>query len=53
MRDAEVTVLTDTRPATMRRGDVLLLSPFVPHRSLANTGTRIRWSVELRYAPIP
>ncbi len=51
MREADAAGLLDVRPIRMRRGDVLLLSPYVPHRSIDNRGTQIRWSVDLRYRP--
>ena len=50
MRDVDADALTDVQAVRMRRGDVLLLSPFVPHRSRDNTSERIRWSVDFRYA---
>lgn len=51
MRDTDVARLTDVRPVAMRRGDALVLSPRLPHRSLPNAGPLIRWSVDFRYAP--
>lgn len=49
MGDDDVGRLTSTRSMAMRRGDVLLLGPHTPHRSLPNTGTEIRWSLDLRF----
>jgi hypothetical protein len=36
----------------MLRGDVLFMSPFLPHRSLDNTSSHTRWSVDFRYVAI-
>jgi hypothetical protein len=33
----------------MRRGDLLLMNPYLPHRSVDNVGTDVRWSVDLRF----
>jgi ectoine hydroxylase-related dioxygenase (phytanoyl-CoA dioxygenase family) len=51
MRRGDADALTDVRPVRMQRGDVLALSACVPHRSLDNVGTRMRWSIDLRYRP--
>jgi hypothetical protein len=49
MRPADGEALTGVRSIRMRRGDVLALNPFAPHRSLDNVSARIRWSIDLRY----
>ena len=51
MGDGDVDRLTDTRLVPMHRGDVLLFSPYLPHRSLVNRGSQIRWSIDLRFTP--
>ncbi len=50
MRASDADNLTEPRPIRMRRGDVLLLSPYIPHRSLDNTSGWTRWSLDLRYS---
>jgi ectoine hydroxylase-related dioxygenase (phytanoyl-CoA dioxygenase family) len=50
MQDSDVTALRTVEPVEMHRGDVLFMSPFLPHRSLTNTTRHIRWSVDFRYA---
>ena len=52
MRQADVDELRQPRAMHMYRGDVLLMSPYLPHRSLTNTGAQIRWSIDLRFAPV-
>lgn len=51
MRAADAEGLGPTRTLPMRRGDALLMDPFLPHRSLGNSSRGIRWSLDLRYAP--
>ena len=43
--------LPDVEPVTLevKRGDIVLLHAFTPHRSLANESDRVRWSMDLRY----
>lgn len=52
MRQPDADALPEVHPVPMRRGDVLVLSPYLPHRSLENTGPTIRWSVDLRYSAV-
>lgn len=49
MRDEDRDRLTEVHPLCMRRGDLLLMSPYLPHRPLENTAGQIRWSVDLRF----
>ena len=49
MRDEDSERLPNVQPMRMHRGDVLLMSPYLPHRTLENTGDQIRWSVDLRF----
>lgn len=51
MRAEDAADLAPTRSVTMRRGDLLLMSPFLPHRTRESGGTHVRWSVDLRFAP--
>jgi phytanoyl-CoA hydroxylase len=50
MGEPDVARLRTTQPVRMRRGDLLLMSPRLPHRTLDNTGSRTRWSVDLRWS---
>jgi phytanoyl-CoA hydroxylase len=52
MRESDAASLRRAQPLPMLRGDVLFMSPFLPHRSLGNTSSHTRWSVDFRYAPI-
>ena len=38
-------------PLECKRGDVVLLSRFTPHRSTPNYSDQCRWSLDLRYQP--
>ncbi len=38
-------------PLECRRGDVVLMSRFTPHRSTPNYSDQCRWSLDLRYQP--
>ena len=49
MQDPDIAGLTRTVPVEMCRGDVLVLSPMIPHRSVTNETARTRWSVDFRY----
>jgi len=40
---------SDFVPCDMKRGDALIFSAFLIHRSGTNTTDRIRWSIQLRY----
>jgi ectoine hydroxylase-related dioxygenase (phytanoyl-CoA dioxygenase family) len=51
MRESDAARLDETRAIDMQRGDVLFLSPYVPHRTMENTSSKIRWSVDIRYSP--
>jgi phytanoyl-CoA hydroxylase len=42
----------ETIPIPMDAGDVLFMSRYTCHGSLANTSDQIRWSFDLRYSPI-
>lgn len=50
MAPADVSRLTDVRTIEMRRGDVLLLGPHTPHRTIEPASGETRWSVDVRYA---
>ena len=39
-------------PLECKRGDVVLMSRFTPHRSTPNYSDQCRWSLDLRYQPI-
>ncbi len=41
----------ETIPVPMDAGDVLFMSRYTCHGSLANTSDQIRWSFDLRYSP--
>ena len=45
----QLDVASNTVTLPVRRGDVLLLNNLVPHRSLPNNSTVIRWSIDLRW----
>jgi ectoine hydroxylase-related dioxygenase (phytanoyl-CoA dioxygenase family) len=51
MHPSDVDRLSDRRPVSLRRGDLLLMGKHVPHRSLPNLGTTIRWSADFRLMP--
>lgn len=51
MDDPDVAGLAEPAPIDLQRGDALLMSPVLPHRSIGNTGDAIRWSLDLRYRP--
>lgn len=42
---------TEPIPLECRRGDVVLMSRFTPHRSTPNYSDQCRWSLDLRYQP--
>lgn len=42
---------TEPIPLECRRGDVVLMSRFTPHRSTPNYSAQCRWSLDLRYQP--
>jgi hypothetical protein len=50
MGEPDVDRLTDRRAVSLRRGDLLLFGRYLPHRSLPNLDTTIRWSVDLRFS---
>jgi hypothetical protein len=41
----------DVQPVecVMNRGDILLMNRFTPHRGQVNTGSLVRWSIDLRF----
>ena len=45
----QLDVPSNTITLPVRRGDVLLLNNLVPHRSLPNNSSVIRWSIDLRW----
>ena len=45
----QLDVASNTITVPVRRGDVLLLNNLIPHRSLPNLSTVIRWSIDLRW----
>ena len=51
MQPSDVDRLEVRRPISMRRGDLLLFGPHVPHRSMPNQGLTTRWSVDFRFTP--
>jgi len=51
MTEADSGRLTRVEVIAMRRGDLLLMSPYLPHRSVDNVGADVRWSVDLRFGP--
>jgi hypothetical protein len=46
-------VMPDREPRVMacRKGDLVLISRFTPHRSRPNVSQKCRWSLDLRYQP--
>ena len=53
MLESDAGHLSEVETVRMSRGDVLLVGPRTPHRSLLNRSNRTRWSVDLRYTPRP
>lgn len=51
MREADVLGLQQPHPVPMDCGDMLMFSPFLPHRSTTNHSAAVRWSLDLRFAP--
>jgi hypothetical protein len=51
MRKTDAAELRGIHTISVHRGDLVLLSPHIPHCSLDNAGSQIRWSIDLRYAP--
>jgi hypothetical protein len=51
MTEADSRRLERVEVIAMRRGDLLLMSPYLPHRSVDNVGADVRWSVDLRFRP--
>ena len=51
MTEADSRRLASVEVVAMRRGDFLLMSPYLPHRSVDNVGADVRWSVDLRFRP--
>ncbi len=49
MRDIDIEGLVAIQKVCMRRGDILCLNKYVPHRSLVNSSRKIRWSIDIRY----
>ena len=45
----QLDVASNTVTVPVRRGDVLLLNNLIPHRSLPNNSSVIRWSIDLRW----
>ena len=52
MRPEDTCDLAPTRAIEMRRGDLLLMSPYLPHRTTDGAGSHVRCSVDLRFAPV-
>ncbi len=44
-------VMPEVEPydCVMRRGDLLMMSAYTPHRGHQNRGDRVRWSIDLRF----
>lgn len=51
MTEADSGGLARVEVIALRRGDLLLMSPYLPHRSVDNVGDDVRWSVDLRFGP--
>jgi hypothetical protein len=51
MTEADSGLLTSGDVITMGSGDLLLMNPYLPHRSVDNVGADVRWSVDLRFSP--
>ena len=51
MTEADSGRLARVEVIALRRGDLLLMSPYLPHRSVDNVGDDVRWSVDLRFGP--
>ena len=49
LRDEDLQHLGDVQPVRMARGDLLLMSPYLPHRTVEGTSDRTRWSIDLRF----
>jgi hypothetical protein len=49
MRDEDIERLPDVQPLRMHRGDLVLMSPYLPHRTMESTSDRTRWSIDLRF----
>jgi ectoine hydroxylase-related dioxygenase (phytanoyl-CoA dioxygenase family) len=49
MRGRDIDSLANNRKILMRRGDILCMHKFLPHRSVHNDSKEIRWSLDLRY----
>jgi hypothetical protein len=49
MRDEDSEHLLDVQPVYMDRGDLLLMSPYLPHRTIEGTSECTRWSIDLRF----
>jgi hypothetical protein len=53
MTEADSGRLSRVEVITLRRGDLLVMNPYLPHRSVDNVGADVRWSVDLRFSPGP
>ena len=52
MQAPDIDNLVNKRKVLMRRGDILCIHKYLPHRSLHNNSDRIRWSLDIRYQSI-
>lgn len=49
MQAPDIDTLVNRRKVLMRRGDILCIHRYLPHRSLHNDSDKIRWSIDVRY----
>jgi phytanoyl-CoA hydroxylase len=52
MQAPDIDKLVNKRKVLMRRGDILCIHKYLPHRSLHNDSDKIRWSIDIRYQSI-
>lgn len=51
MRGRDIDHLANKRKVLMKRGDILCMHKFLPHRSGHNESEQVRWSIDIRYRP--
>lgn len=52
MQAPDIDKLVNKRKVLMRRGDVLCIHKYLPHRSLHNDSDKVRWSMDIRYQSV-
>jgi ectoine hydroxylase-related dioxygenase (phytanoyl-CoA dioxygenase family) len=52
MQAFDIDKLVNKRKMLMRRGDILCIHKYLPHRSLGNETDKIRWSLDIRYQSV-